>query len=108
MASRIGKGRTRRRTFIREWRIFRGLSQEKLAGRLGTTAASISRLEKGEQPYSQEILEGIAEALICEPQDLLMRKPDQDAMWTIWERAKPAERGTIVDLAEALLKRRSQ
>jgi transcriptional regulator with XRE-family HTH domain len=107
MALRIASGRERRPTFIRQWRQHRGLTLRQLAERLETSAASISRLEVGEQPYSQEVLEAIADALNCEPQDLISRKPGTETMWSLWEQAKPDDRETITELARTILARRT-
>lgn len=67
----------RRRHYIREWRKFRGLTQEQLADRLEVATSSISQLETGKQGYSQAILEALANALMCEPADLLRRDPNK-------------------------------
>jgi transcriptional regulator with XRE-family HTH domain len=83
------------------------LTQKQLADQLKTSAASISRLEKGEQPYSQETLEAIADALNCEPRDLISREPGRDTIWSLWEQAKPDDRETITELAQTILKRRA-
>jgi transcriptional regulator with XRE-family HTH domain len=107
MASRIASGRKRRPTFIRQWRQHRGLTLRQLAERLETSAASISRLEVGEQPYSQEVLEALAGALNCEPQDLISRKPGTETMWSLWEQAKQDDRETITELAQTILNRRA-
>lgn len=76
---------TYRRTFIREWREFRGLSLRKLADRVESepgvtsiTHASIQRIEMGEQPYTQPTLEALAAALNCEPKDLLNVNPTKE------------------------------
>lgn len=76
-----------RRTFIREWREFRNLSQDRLVDRVRErvptfSKASLSRIENGKQPYSQPILEALADALSIEPQDLLMRHPES-FLWSI-------------------------
>jgi transcriptional regulator with XRE-family HTH domain len=90
------KKRSRRRTFFKEWRLHRGLSQEQLADRLETSVASISRIEKGTQPYTQDVLEALAEALNTDPASLLMRNPaDPEAIWSLWDNAKPGERQMI-------------
>ena len=105
MPKRIGfqKPRARRRTFIREWREFRGLSQEALGERLETSGGSISRIESGTQPYTQDPLEALAEALMTDPASLLMRNPnDDDAIWSIWDQAKKADRQKIVDIAKTI------
>ena len=64
-----------RQIHLRAWRDFRGLSQETLAARVNSTAATISRLENGRQPYTQPLLEALAEALDCNPADIIMRPP---------------------------------
>ena len=97
--------RARRRTFIREWREHRGLTQEQLADRLETSVASISRIETGTQPYTQDTLEALAEALMTDPASLIMRNPgDPDAIWSLWDKAKSGERKMIVDIARTVTK----
>jgi len=100
------KGRPQlRRTFIRQWREHQGLTLEMLAERIGTTHASLSRVERGLQPYSQPLLEALATALGVEPADLLIRNPeDPEGIWSVWDQAKPAERRMIVDLAKTVTK----
>jgi transcriptional regulator with XRE-family HTH domain len=94
-----------RRTFIREWRQSRGLTLEQLADRIGITHASLSRIERGLQPYSQPQLEAIADALQTEPASLLMRNPvDPEGIWSVWDQAKPGERRQIVEIAKTLIK----
>lgn len=68
----------RRRTFIAEWREFRGLSQDDLAGLLDTTKATISRIENMKIGYSQDFLEACADALGTHPAVLLSRPPRDD------------------------------
>jgi transcriptional regulator with XRE-family HTH domain len=105
MGLKIAKGTARRPHFLREWRKYRGLSLERLADRIETTKASISRIENGKQPYSQEFLEKAAEALMCEPGDLLMRNPlDTEAPWSIWETLKPVEKRQAIEVIKALKK----
>ena len=91
-------------TFIRQWREHRGLSLERLADRLGTTKASLSRIERGLQPYSQPILEALAEALMCDPADLLMRNPtDPEGIWSIWDSIPVRERPRAVAVLRAMM-----
>jgi transcriptional regulator with XRE-family HTH domain len=101
-----------RRTFIRQWREHRDLTLEQLAERvktineaLETTHASLSRIERGLQPYNQPLLEAIAEALQTDVASLLMRDPSSpEDIWSVWDQAKPGERKMIVDLARTVLK----
>lgn len=98
---KVGRGRH----FIAEWREHRGLTQEQLADRLETSAATISRIENLIQPYSQDFLEACADALQTEPASLIMRDPtDSAGLWSIWEQAKPGQRRQIEEVAKTLLK----
>jgi transcriptional regulator with XRE-family HTH domain len=98
-------------TYIRTWRKKRGLSLEFLAVRVGKrvghmTHASLSRIERGLQPYSQPILEALAEELTYgDVAALLLCDPTEpDNIWSIWDRAKPAQRAQMVEAAAAILK----
>lgn len=99
-----------RRTYIRQWREHRGLTLEALAERVGDavggfTHASLSRIERGKQPYSQPVLEALALALQTDVASLLMRDPtESEALWSIWDQAKPSERRVIVDIAKSVTK----
>ena len=95
----------RQRIFVREWRKHRGYSLEQLADMIGTTHATLSRVERGLLPYNQAFLERTAEMLMCEPADLLVRNPqDPEGIWSVWDRAKPGERRQIVEIARTLLR----
>jgi transcriptional regulator with XRE-family HTH domain len=103
--------RPARPTYIRAWRQYRGLTLEQTADRVGTsvggfTHASLSRIERGLQPYSQPILEALADALGTDAASLLMRDPNEaEGLWTLWDQARPGERKLIVDLAKTIIKR---
>lgn len=108
MPHRVAYNSSRQRHFLREWRKHRNLTLERLAERIGTTAGNLSRIEKGLQPYTQDFLEAAAEALGTEAASLIMRDPTKpDAIWSLWEKAKPAEREQIVNVISAMLKRAS-
>jgi DNA-binding XRE family transcriptional regulator len=47
----------RQRHFVREWRKFRGLTQERLAERTPFTTGAISQLETGRTKYTQDMIE---------------------------------------------------
>lgn len=73
------------KTFVREWRKYRGLSLRKLADRIELhgpnetfSHASIGRIENGEQPYTQPVIEALAEALDVSVSDLLTVDPSKD------------------------------
>ena len=90
---------------IRAWREHRGLTLERLAARIDSTPATISRIERGVRPYSQPLLEALAEALACEPADLIMRKPrskDDIEIWSVLEELRPADRKKALQMLKVL------
>ena len=94
-----------RPTFLRQWRKHRGLTLKQLAEAIGTTHASLSRVECGKQPYSQAMMEAAAERLSIDVASILMRNPeDSEAIWSIWDQAKPGERRMIIDIARTIVK----
>jgi transcriptional regulator with XRE-family HTH domain len=94
------------RHFLRAWRQHRQRTLEQVADHLHMSHSQLSRIERGQQPYNQELLEALAELYMCDVVDLLIRDPsDPEAMWTIWQRAKPGERRQIRDVAEALTRK---
>lgn len=104
------------RTYIKEWREKRGLSLRRLADRLEQTPGgdllishtSIGRIEKGQQPYSQPILEAIAEALGVSASMLLEVNPNVDGdvidITLRLKKASPELRQQAIDIIHALLK----
>lgn len=93
----------KKRIYLRQWRVYRNLTQEQLADRVGMSVSNISQLERGVQGYSQDGLEALAEALRCDPAQLLTVDPNRDdALWSIWERAKPGDRERIVAVIKAM------
>ena len=94
-----------RKTFVRQWREARNLTLERLAERVGVTHATLSRLERGESPYSQQLMEKLAEALGTDVASLLIRNPaDPEGIWSVWDNAKPVERQMIVEIAKTVVK----
>lgn len=71
--------------YIREWRTKRQLSLRRLAARMERepgepliSHASLGRIETGDQPYSQEVLEALAEALNVSRSALLEMDPTKE------------------------------
>jgi len=91
------------RHFIRAWRKYHGLTQAQLAERIGIDRSYLSNIETGRRRYDQPFLEAAAEALRCEPADLIMRDPTEpEGLWSIWDQLAPVERRQLVDIAKAL------
>ena len=93
--------------FLAEWRKFRGLSQERLAGRINCSAGLISQWETGETKLTEDKLGVLGQALDCEPGDILSRDPNAPdyRLWRII-RGLPAEEQTqALRVIEALTKK---
>lgn len=69
---------------------------------IGITKTSLSRIELGKQPYSQPILEALADIFETEPASLLMRDPNQpESIWSIWDRIELPKRNDARRVLEA-------
>lgn len=89
--------------FIRAWRRHRGYTLEQLAGRIGMSHQNLGKIERFKVPYSQELLEALADNLRCAPADLITRDPaDPESLWSILDGLKPAERSQAVRLIKAM------
>ena len=71
--------------YIKEWRKHRGLSLRRLAERMESepgeeliSSMSLSRIERGQQPYSEPILSALAHALDTTEWALLTVNPEKD------------------------------
>jgi transcriptional regulator with XRE-family HTH domain len=85
--------KTKRQHFIKAWRKHRKLTLEQVAERLNVTAGALSQLERGETGYTQPMLEALADALNCEPSDLIVRDPKTTAgIMLIWDQIPEADR----------------
>lgn len=77
-----------RKTFLKEWREYRGLTQEQASDRLDMDRSNLSRVERGQIPYSQGLLEAASIAYMCEPWELL--------------NVNPLKEGAVVDLTHQI------
>ena len=97
--------KTKRRTFIKQWRNYRKLTLERLAERIDVTAGALSQLERGDVGYTQPMLEALASELRCEPADLIPRDPAHDAsIMVIWSQIPEVDRPRALDVLKALAK----
>lgn len=76
--------RTLSRTHLREWREYRGLTQEQAAERLNVSRTLLSKIENAKSPYTQGFMEAASEAYNCEVADLIMRDP-HSPIWSIYD-----------------------
>lgn len=91
------------RHYIKEWRKFRSLTQEQLAERIGIDKSYLSKIETGKRRYDQQFLEAAADALRCEPGDLIVRNPlDVDGVWSIWDQLEPTQRRQWIEIGKTI------
>lgn len=91
------------RHFLREWRKARHYTLEQVAERIGTTHATLSRIERGKMPYNQDLLEVLADVYQTDPASLLMRNPaSPDAIWSLWENLQPQQRVQLIEMGQVL------
>lgn len=82
------KSRRNVRHYLKEWRQYRGLTQDTLAERVNRSRGLISQIEAGHTELTEEMIYGLSEALACAPWDLL--------------RVNPLVEGMVVDITDAL------
>lgn len=90
------------RLFIAEWRERRGLSQDALADRVGTTKASISRWETGNRDITGKSLATVAAALGIDAAHLF-RHPDDPSLDDLLANASPSLRRKAIAVIQVLL-----
>lgn len=79
--------------FLRQWREHREKTLEEVGEAVGISHAQLGRIERRLQKYNQELLEKLAELYGTDPASLIMRDPTkEDAIWSLWDQAKEAER----------------
>lgn len=101
-------GRTRQKTYLREWRKHREMSLEAVAAEVGVSFSNLGRIERGVVPYKQDLLESLALLYGCDPAELLARDPSAPiSIFTAIARADETQRRQIEALAETVLNFRS-
>ncbi|UPT53153.1 hypothetical protein [Synechococcus phage Ssp-JY42] len=109
------------RHHLRAWREAANLTLEEVAERVGIlgearretgdalnaptsiTHASLSRIERGLQPYNQVLLELLAEIYQTDISSLINRDPsDPEGIMSIWDTLKPVERVQLVEIAKTI------
>lgn len=102
MVPRIGPKRPRR-IFLSEWMDKRGLSDERLAGRLSVERETVNRWRNYPQRLSLPRIEEIAAALDLEPADL-WRHPDRPSADALLRDASPELQNKAVEMIGILLR----
>lgn len=106
MVVRIGRKRPLRfrRMFLKEHREAAGLTQEQLAERMGTTKATVSRIETGQRDYTGGFLEAAADALGKPDASVFYRPPQEADLVEKLASAPAAVRNQVHVVIDALLK----
>jgi DNA-binding XRE family transcriptional regulator len=95
---------TKKPHYLREWRKFRSKTLVQAAEYLHMSHGSLSKIERGQVPYNQKLLEKLAELYMCEPADLIIRDPSEPIdIWSIWDQAKPGDKRKIVSVAKTIV-----
>lgn len=95
-------------TFMKQWRVYKKLTQEQVAERVDLDRTTYLRIESGKLPYNQDFLEKLALAFGCDAADILSidpLKPDPPKL--IYQRLKaapPELQSQALAILEALLK----
>jgi len=111
--------------YLREWREYRNYTLERAAAALeevsqraeflvpdrkrpvGTTHQNLGKIERGTVPYSQTLLEMLAEVYGTDPGSLIMRDPTRpEAIFSIWENLSPAKQAEAISFLSFLAERR--
>jgi len=91
MATRFSFPGQKHRNFLKQWREHLGLTEDQVAERSGLSKASVSRIEAGKTPYTENTLEALSKAYGRTPAELLGRNPDDPGeLWALWDRIRAA------------------
>jgi len=94
---------TSQRLHLKAWRKYRELTQEQLAECIGISRTYLTKIERGDRKWDQPFLEAAADALRCDPADLITRDPtDPTGIWSIWEGLTLPQRVQAVAVLRAL------
>lgn len=89
--------------YLKQWRKHRGYTQERLAEMIGTSKGHISDLENRKRPWNEGLLDLLADALSCDPVDILIRDPsDPDGLWSVADQLSPVQRVQLVEIAKTI------
>jgi transcriptional regulator with XRE-family HTH domain len=105
MVTKIQKGR-RTHLYIKEWADFRGLSDQRIAERLGVARETVYRWRTDQDRLDPGKIAGLASALDCEPFELWLR-PQQESLDAIVKGVPDEIRQKAVDIVRLLVKKAS-
>lgn len=65
--------------YLKEWREYRGHTQEQAAELSGISQSVLARIESGAREYKEHHLASLADAYMCELWELLGKDPNEDS-----------------------------
>lgn len=107
MVTRIGlEGAKPVKTYFKEWREWKGWTQQELADRLETTKQTVSRVENGTRDWGKGYLEAFAHIIgTPNPTDPITRPPNAPiTLDDMLRDATPEKRQQIYDFADFVLR----
>ena len=97
----------RKPTYLRAWRRYFKISQERACESLDIDRTTLSRIETGKLPYNQDFLEQAAIIYGCDPQDFLDSDPfmpRETEVIRLLRRAPEPEKSRLLSMLETYLK----
>lgn len=96
--------------FLREWRkSVPGRTLESVASQVGVSQPQLGRIERGDSPYKEDLLERLAEVYECSVLDLLFIPPGTTAaLMAAVAKATPEQIQVITKHAEIVLSSNAQ
>lgn len=89
----MAKPKTQPRHFLRAWRKFRGYTLERVAEHVGMTHQNLGKIERGQVPFNEPLLDILADYYRTDRGSLIMRDPNQkDALWSILDQLPVVKR----------------
>jgi transcriptional regulator with XRE-family HTH domain len=96
-------GDTPAATFLRAWRKHRGLTLQQLADMIGTTPATISRIESGDRDFTGSFLSIVSEALETTPAAILGSDPSDEEVELLLQQVDQKQRRRIFSVVKAMV-----
>lgn len=93
--------------FFKEWRKFRGLTQEQAAELCDLGRAYLSELETGRKRHNEDVLAALAAAYDCDPWQLLGQNPQDpnsaSNVVDIWDHIPEENKGQALEVLRAFV-----
>ena len=95
--------------YIKSWRLYRHLTQQQVAERVGLDKSVVSKVENHHIRYTQETLEAFAQAFDCQVGDLFSAPPNEldlfrQAVRAAQQNGTPEQLETVAKVINAMVK----